>query len=457
MPTATGTPASASRCASPASWPSASRTGRRSAPPPAPGARPAAPPRPPRHRPGLPRLGGLEEHEPPAPLKRRHPSGRKHQPLRLRRLQRRVVAERPVQVEMGDLVPARPMPSAPPAGARAAPPRYPAAPGPPSPAGPRFATRPAAAGKRPVPHIPRAVRPRGHHQNVHRGPAARRLGPQRLPVDPAGHRQPHRQRRGQARIPQRLPVQPVQPRRPADLHPAPVEARYPATTGTHEWPHPRTPGKTTPPHTRRSAAPPPAPDPYPGTGTANAARNTTPGAPRPPHPPGQPPSRHTRPSPETHPHPERPIRALRPLGQPDHRPGSTPGRHYRPVPESRTTTTRSPSSPACLSKLHAQLIRPGRPQPQPPAGPPAHTPAVLAMLTASGITTSVKASGRKSPRPDISTDAAPTARACASVSHAVARSAGLTPTAGSTATTSRPIPSPPSRGTAASRPAVRPV
>ena len=174
MPTATGTPASASRCASPASLAVLHRRlarvqhrdrhpvlgqQRRPRPPPRP-----APPSPP------PAVS--KNTNPRRPLERRH-SARANSSRSARRPSSRagVILERAVQVEVDDLIPARPVrlgrrPQV--RGQRLPRPgphqvhRHRQARGP-----HRVQQRP---GHRPVPHIPRPVRPGRHHQHVQRRP-----------------------------------------------------------------------------------------------------------------------------------------------------------------------------------------------------------------------------------------------------------------------------------------------
>ena len=179
-------------------------------------------------RPAFPSCAVSKNKNPRRPRTAPPRPGEQQPPRRRACLQRGVLAERAVQVEMDDLVPARPVPLR--RRAQVLPQRLP---------GPRphqvdrdrharrAATPPAAAGTPSgTPHPaarPAAPSPPGCSASAAPGGGSNFDGS----AHPPGDRQPYRQRPVQVRVPQRLPVQPVQPRRPAHLHPAPVKRPVP--------------------------------------------------------------------------------------------------------------------------------------------------------------------------------------------------------------------------------------
>ena len=252
IPTATGTPPRPAAAPDPPRCRPASPTGRRSST--ATGTRCSASSAATSSAatgPAFPVSGSLEEHEPAPPLERRHRRS-EQQPLgRPPGFQRRVITERAVQVEMDDLIPARPV--RPVAARRCARQRLP---------GPRphqihrhrqpaVAARPAAAGTPSgTPHPP--ARPAGPSPPECSAPAGPRAARTSTPADhPAGHRHPHRQRHRQIRVPQRLPVQPVKRRRPAHLQPAPVKPPVPQPPVVGISRARRAPARTAPARSRR--------------------------------------------------------------------------------------------------------------------------------------------------------------------------------------------------------------
>ena len=351
------------------------------------------------------------------------------------------MAEHAVQVEVDDLIPARPVPLS------RSPQVIPQRPPGPRPdqvhvhrqaCGPQHIQQ--RPGDRPVSHIGRSVRAGHHYQNVQCRPVFGQVELVAHRIDSAGKRQPDRQRRRQLRIPHRLPVQPVQPRRPRDLYTAPVERPVPqrkipmaSRTAEHVREQCLAIGgdlldrlrlevlveKRVPqvlleiPRQPRLAR-------LVGLVGRVGDRDVVLGG-----------------IPEAHPDLERPVWVLAPLGQPDHSLRGYLVRGHERAPRSRTTTRRSPS--AVVNSATSISGWPGREfRSLATSRVTIAVIAVLATFTATGMATSVKTSGRYFPRAEASTLARPTARACSSASHAAASSTGLTATPGSSTITKRP-------------------